>query len=113
MYKNIATQRLKDPLFAANGIEADVMRLDLIHPQISGNKWFKLKYHLEEAEGLGKKGLVSFGGAFSNHLVAMAFACRERGVEIYRNNQGRRACRIWQLPSANERIWNGTFICKS
>lgn len=80
MYKNIATQKLKNPLFKSRGIEASILRLDLIHPQISGNKWFKLKYHLEEAVAMEKKGIVSFGGAFSNHLVALSFACREQGL---------------------------------
>ncbi|MBL7699708.1 MAG: pyridoxal-phosphate dependent enzyme [Chitinophagaceae bacterium] len=58
-------------------ISADVLRLDKIHRDISGNKWFKLKYHLEEAMRLGKKGIVTFGGAYSNHLVATAVAAHE------------------------------------
>jgi D-cysteine desulfhydrase len=57
-----------------------VLRLDLLHPVISGNKWFKLKYHLKEAIALQKKGIVTFGGAFSNHLVATACACKENGL---------------------------------
>lgn len=77
MYINIATQTLRKPLLNANGISVDVLRLDKIHRDISGNKWFKLKYHLEEAIHLGKKGIVTFGGAYSNHLVAAAVAARE------------------------------------
>ena len=49
-----------------------VLRLDLVHPYISGNKWFKLKYNLEEARKQGKKTLVTFGGAYSNHIIAAA-----------------------------------------
>ncbi|NML23319.1 1-aminocyclopropane-1-carboxylate deaminase/D-cysteine desulfhydrase [Pseudoflavitalea sp. G-6-1-2] len=55
-------------------VPVDVLRLDLIHPVISGNKWFKLKYHLQSARSKGFKGILSFGGAWSNHLVAVAEA---------------------------------------
>ena len=51
-------------------VAMDVLRLDRIHPVISGNKWFKLKYHLQEALQQNKKGILTFGGAWSNHLVA-------------------------------------------
>ena len=49
-----------------------VKRDDLIDPYISGNKWRKLKYILEKAELEGKSHLVTFGGAYSNHLLATA-----------------------------------------
>lgn len=80
MYKNIVTQTLRKPLFKTKGISVDVLRLDLVHPVISGNKWFKLKYHLADAISLRKKGVVTFGGAFSNHLVATAVACKENNL---------------------------------
>ncbi|MGN6418761.1 MAG: 1-aminocyclopropane-1-carboxylate deaminase/D-cysteine desulfhydrase [Pseudobacter sp.] len=67
-------QPLLLPEFATSGIRADILRLDLIHPVISGNKWFKLKYHLKSALDEGYKGLLTFGGAWSNHLVATAGA---------------------------------------
>ena len=57
----------------------DVLRLDLIHPVISGNKWFKLKGYLEDAARLGKNHLISFGGAYSNHIVATAAAANSMG----------------------------------
>ena len=50
-----------------------VLRLDLVHPVVSGNKWFKLKEYMAEAKQL-KKVLLTFGGAFSNHIVATAAA---------------------------------------
>lgn len=62
-------------------IRIDVLRLDLVHPVISGNKWFKLKEYLSEAISLGKKTIVSFGGAYSNHIVATAAAARQAGLE--------------------------------
>lgn len=59
----------------------DLLRLDALHPVISGNKWFKLKPYLQQALREGKKGLVSMGGARSNHLHAMAWAARETGLQ--------------------------------
>lgn len=58
-----------------------VKRDDLIDPYISGNKWRKLKYILEEARENGKNHLVTFGGAYSNHLVATAAACARSGLQ--------------------------------
>ncbi len=58
----------------------DVLRLDLIHPLISGNKYFKLKYYLSDAIKSGQKGLVSFGGAWSNHIAAVAVTAKLNGL---------------------------------
>lgn len=57
-------------------IELYIKREDLIHPIISGNKYRKLKYNLFEAIKLNKKGILTFGGAFSNHIVATAYAAK-------------------------------------
>ena len=81
MYKNIATQTLRNPLHKLKKVEVDVLRLDQLDPVISGNKWFKLKYHLEDAKAKHQQGLFSFGGAYSNHLVAMAAACKQQGLK--------------------------------
>jgi 1-aminocyclopropane-1-carboxylate deaminase len=54
-----------------------VKREDLIHPFISGNKYRKLKYNLLQAKEEGKTTLLTFGGAFSNHIAAVAFAGKE------------------------------------
>lgn len=58
-----------------------MLRLDLLHPVISGNKWYKLKYNIEEAIRENKKTLLSFGGAYSNHLHAMAYAGKQFGLK--------------------------------
>lgn len=79
--KNIVTQKINFPLLLEKNIEANVLRLDTIHPEISGNKWFKLRYHLEEASELGKKTILTFGGAWSNHLLATAAACQLNGFK--------------------------------
>ena len=56
------------------GVEVAVLRLDQIDPLISGNKWFKLSEHLANAREVGAQGLISLGGAHSNHLHALAAA---------------------------------------
>ena len=57
-----------------NGVELAVLRLDRIDPLISGNKWFKLTEHLAQAQQAGASGIISLGGAYSNHLHALAAA---------------------------------------
>jgi 1-aminocyclopropane-1-carboxylate deaminase len=61
----------------AQELHADVLRLDRLHPIISGNKWFKLQVHLQLAN---HSPLLTFGGAWSNHLVATAFAAQQTGL---------------------------------
>lgn len=64
-----------------NKVSLYIKREDLLHPIISGNKFRKLKYNLEEAKMQNQKVLVTFGGAFSNHIVAVAGAGKEYGFE--------------------------------
>jgi 1-aminocyclopropane-1-carboxylate deaminase len=64
-----------------NGFNISVLRLDLIHPEISGNKWFKLKYNILKAKAENKSRIITFGGAYSNHIAATAFACKEFGIK--------------------------------
>jgi 1-aminocyclopropane-1-carboxylate deaminase len=77
--KNISTDHWDHPDFRENKLEVDVLRLDKIHPEVSGNKWFKLKYYLEKARDERKQKLISFGGAYSNHLLALAVAAKMNG----------------------------------
>jgi len=63
-------------------IHIDVLRLDLIHNVISGNKWFKLHRYLEEARQLQKKHILTWGGAWSNHILAAAAACKEMNFSL-------------------------------
>lgn len=79
--KQVPIARLDCDLLSAHGIELSVARLDLVDPQISGNKWFKLKYNLIEALNQGATHIVSFGGAYSNHLHALAAACFRLGLK--------------------------------
>ena len=57
-----------------------VLRLDMVDPELSGNKWFKLVHHLAAAHALGAPGLISVGGPHSNHLHALAAAASRYGL---------------------------------
>jgi 1-aminocyclopropane-1-carboxylate deaminase len=61
------------------GVELAVLRLDRIDPLISGNKWFKLSGHLAQAQQACASGIISLGGAYSNHLHALAAAGKRFG----------------------------------
>jgi 1-aminocyclopropane-1-carboxylate deaminase len=72
----IAYEPIIETLSLPHDYVLDVLRLDLLHPEISGNKWFKLKYNLEKAISGNFDTVVTFGGAFSNHIAATAAACK-------------------------------------
>lgn len=71
---NAPLEHLNLPWLHQAGIEVAILRLDLIDPLISGNKWFKLTHHLTAAAKAGAEGIISLGGAHSNHLHALAAA---------------------------------------
>lgn len=81
--KNLPTpvQQIDEPEFAEQGVQLFLKRDDVIHPEISGNKWRKLKYNLLEAQRQGCDTVVTFGGAYSNHIAATAAACRLAGIK--------------------------------
>jgi 1-aminocyclopropane-1-carboxylate deaminase len=76
--QEILTQQIK---LANNKISLSIRREDLIHPFISGNKFRKLKYNLVQAKAENHHTLLTFGGAFSNHIAATAFAGKEYGFK--------------------------------
>jgi len=84
-------QKIDHPLFQQHGVELYIKREDLVHTLISGNKWYKLKHNLQHAKDQGFSRLVSFGGAFSNHLHAMAFAGQQFGFETIGIVRGERS----------------------
>ena len=98
LYKKMSLsplQKITHPLLTAKSITLSVKRDDLLHPDISGNKWRKLKYNLLYAEANNQDHLLSFGGAFSNHIHALAAACNHfqfkatgiiRGEQHYASN---------------------------
>jgi 1-aminocyclopropane-1-carboxylate deaminase/D-cysteine desulfhydrase-like pyridoxal-dependent ACC family enzyme len=66
--------KINDPLLDRKKLTLYIKREELIHPYIFGNKWYKLKYNLIEAGRQNKKSLLTFGGAYSNHIYAVAAA---------------------------------------
>lgn len=71
---------ITSPVTIERNIRLLVLRLDKIHPVVSGNKLFKLHFFLEEAFMRSIKTIVTFGGAYSNHLHATAYACKLAGL---------------------------------
>ncbi|MBW3469062.1 1-aminocyclopropane-1-carboxylate deaminase/D-cysteine desulfhydrase [Arthrospiribacter ruber] len=77
----VPTSEIIRPAFEDMGVRLYLKRLDRINELVSGNKFFKLKYNLEEARRQGKSTLLTFGGAFSNHIYATAAAAKQGGFE--------------------------------
>ncbi len=73
---NITINKLKSKLLDDKGVSISMLRLDEIHPVVSGNKLFKLHYFLQEAMQHPGQPIITFGGAYSNHLSATAFAAK-------------------------------------
>ncbi len=82
MMTNFSTVKLlHHPLFERCQVQVSVKRDDDIHPIISGNKWRKLKFNLAYLkQKTNIKGALSFGGSYSNHIHAFAFACHQQGI---------------------------------
>jgi 1-aminocyclopropane-1-carboxylate deaminase len=83
-------EKIHDPLFETKELNVYVLRLDKLHPLTGGNKHFKLKYNLEQAKELNSPAVLSFGGAYSNHIAALASAAKEAGLHsigVIRGNE--------------------------
>lgn len=78
--KRSILQEISTDAFRRRGISIFIKRDDLIDSEISGNKWRKLKYNIELCVSKKKEGILTFGGAYSNHLVATAAACKNAGL---------------------------------
>jgi 1-aminocyclopropane-1-carboxylate deaminase len=112
-FHNITTDKLSLPLFTKKDIELSVLRLDKIHPFISGNKWFKLRFYLDEALVTGKKTIITFGGAWSNHIIATAAACKLNGLDAIGMIRGEEATILSpSLMQAKEQGMNLVFISR-
>lgn len=72
--ENPAIERIQETILTEKEVSLYILREDLNHSYISGNKWYKLKYNIEEAKKQGKDTLLTFGGAYSNHIYAVAAA---------------------------------------
>ncbi|MFD2035849.1 1-aminocyclopropane-1-carboxylate deaminase/D-cysteine desulfhydrase [Belliella marina] len=78
--QSITTEKISYPLWENKGIEVSIKRLDQIHELASGNKFFKLKYNLEKAIRDGHDTILTFGGAYSNHIYASAAAAKSANL---------------------------------
>lgn len=74
-------EKLISPVFTKKGIEVFIKREDRIDQEISGNKWRKLKYNFLAAKDQGLKAILTFGGAYSNHIAATAAAAKKFGFQ--------------------------------
>ena len=61
--------------------KVDLLRLDLLHPIVSGNKFYKLQFYIAAAIENGVSKVASFGGPYSNHIVALAYTAKEAGLK--------------------------------
>jgi 1-aminocyclopropane-1-carboxylate deaminase len=72
--ENTPLFKVQSPVFDEFNISFYIKREDLNHPLMSGNKWYKLKYNIQEAKKHGKDTILTFGGAYSNHIYAVSAA---------------------------------------
>jgi 1-aminocyclopropane-1-carboxylate deaminase len=101
-------------ILKAEELKMDVLRLDKIHPVVSGNKYFKLKYYLEKAQTEGYKRILTWGGAFSNHLLATAYTAKLVGLNSVGIVRGEKPIRLSNtLSSAAEYGMELIFLSRS
>lgn len=110
-------QHIDITLLQEKGITLYLKREDTIHPFVSGNKYRKLKYNLLEAKKQGKDTLLTFGGAFSNHIAATAYAGQEQGLKTIGVIRGEELEDKWQnnptLNMAHEHGMQFHFVSRS
>lgn len=92
---HIENQQVHHPLLIQRQVSLHIKREDLIHPLISGNKYRKLKYNLIESKAQGFDALLTFGGAFSNHIAAVAFAGKKHGLRTFGVIRGEELVAKW------------------
>jgi len=80
-YQETPIQEICDGEIQRAGVRVIIKREDLNHALVSGNKWWKLKYNLEEAVQRNFKTILTFGGAYSNHILAIAVAAHELNLK--------------------------------
>ena len=93
---NIENQRIDLPVLSKKEISLFVKREDTIHPYISGNKYRKLKYNIQEAKKQHLNTLLTFGGAYSNHIAATAYAGKEYGFKTIGVIRGEELADKWE-----------------
>lgn len=74
-------QPLSPDWYSPHVQNVSMLRLDEVHPVVSGNKWYKLKENIKYAQSNGLDTILTFGGPYSNHLIATAYACKQAGLK--------------------------------
>lgn len=96
MQQKAVNQEVFLPILAKKQISLTIKREDLLHPLISGNKFRKLKYNLVEAKKRGFDTILTFGGAYSNHIAATAFAGKLNGLKTIGIIRGEELSGKWE-----------------
>ncbi len=113
----VPNQKIDSPIFDEKGVSLYIKREDTIHPHISGNKYRKLKYNLLEAKKQNDSTLLTFGGAFSNHIAATACTGKEQGFKTIGVIRGEELKHNWQdnptLQLAHEHGMEFHFVSRS
>ncbi|WP_297695231.1 1-aminocyclopropane-1-carboxylate deaminase/D-cysteine desulfhydrase [uncultured Eudoraea sp.] len=91
----VTNQKISLPLLEKKNVALYIKREDLIHPQISGNKYRKLKYNLLKAKELKYDTLLTFGGAYSNHIAATAYAGKLNKMRTIGVIRGEEVADLW------------------
>jgi 1-aminocyclopropane-1-carboxylate deaminase len=96
MQEKTKNRQVRLPLLTEKQISLSIKREDLLHPLISGNKFRKLKYNLIEAEKRGFDTLLTFGGAYSNHIAATAYAGKKQDFKTIGIIRGEELSYSWR-----------------
>lgn len=109
----VTLDKIQLPGFSKKNFEMDILRLDKIHPLISGNKWFKLKYHIENFKTGNYTGILTFGGAWSNHILATACAGFQHKIKCIGIIRGEKPSQLsWTLQQAMKMRMELKFISR-
>lgn len=113
-FDKIITQTIIGNHQNSKNISLNILRTDLLHEIISGNKWFKLSLYLKDAIAKGFNTIGTFGGAYSNHIIASAFAANQLGLNSIGMIRGEAPNNLSAtLKYAQELQMNLTFLSRS
>lgn len=93
---SIPSQSIQLPLLVQKEVSVTVKREDLIHPFVSGNKYRKLKYNLIKAREEDQDKLLTYGGAYSNHIAATAYAGKLANIQTVGVIRGDELASVWR-----------------
>ncbi|WP_405412991.1 1-aminocyclopropane-1-carboxylate deaminase/D-cysteine desulfhydrase [Maribacter sp. Asnod1-A12] len=99
-------QLVEHPLLAEKQVTLVIKREDLLHPFISGNKYRKLKYNLLAAKAENQHTILTFGGAYSNHIAATAYAAKEKGFKAIGIIRGEELENSWKTNATLKRAYD-------